>query len=435
MGQSDLDKLYHKLTQDIGFFQQLDSNTNNAKSYQKALAYVKMLNHQEKEIDKLGLNISFGLNGNDNRNTSSFVFNTKAKITKEFYPYNLDVSASISTQFFNGVLQENISNYHASLDFFIKNEDRFEHTGKNYLLLKNNLTTEGYVYADRYANQFLNIDQRYEVGAGLIFNFYSGSLTKEKRDKQGELYSFDYTENELRGLTQKGKALVKKFYETPAIKIKVKENDSLVVNDEKKEIIIGFCKDKSCSPVPVNKHIKLEDNNTLKKARRKISNALKKKHSAFRVALLTGLFYEIEKGNASDSVTIKGQKDKEFISRAIPATNFLRWQFRPTFEFKTNQFNFKLKPYFKMPMPWEWNSKVASEEDPTENNKKVDYLIDGQASASYAISNKFNVTLTLRHIYDNAPKRVYVDFKGDQRLLSARNHNTQFNFSLVYKIL
>ncbi|MFY7671868.1 hypothetical protein ACOSP6_12345 [Tenacibaculum sp. MEBiC06402] len=435
-GQEELNSFYRKLTSDISFFKSLD--TTQSKGYNKALDYVKMLIDSETEIDKLKLKIAFGLSGNDNGTTSKYVFNSDARLTKDFYPFNLDVQASISTQIFNGVLQENISNYHVGLDFFITRANPIEPVNESLSYLRNDLTIEGYVYADRYANQYLNINQRYEVGGGFIFNFFSGSLTKEKRAGDGGITSFDnYKDSDFVGLTPGGKTKIKAFYNKTAVKLEEKsinENPTPSSKD-KKEVKLILCGKADCKDLPVNDKIKITDNSLLTKARRKISNAFKKRHSSFRLALLTGVFYEIEKGNASDSLSLANSDAVQFETREIPTTNFLRWQFRPTFEFQNDNFSIKFKHYFKMPMPWEWNSKVESQVDLTKVNEKVDYLIDSQISASYSISKKFNVVLTFRHIYDNAPKRVFIDINGEQELLSARNNNTQFNFTLEYKLL
>lgn len=413
--QKKLESVYDKLIGNLDIFREKDKETIT--KYQKVKDYVKAIRDKERETNKLGLNISFGLTGNNAKNVESYVFNTSANITKDFYPYSLDLKASISTQFFNGVLQENISDYHIGLDFFLVDDtQKISKRYKGYDTLKSDLTYEGYVYADRYANQFLNIEQRYEIGGGIIFNFYSGSLTGEKTSKDPTLTKkFEYEDSELRGLTPKGKEELKKLFQHE--KISISKNR------------IEFCSKESCSPLNGTsyKGQSDEDGKVLKKAHRKLSNALKKKYSSFRLAMLTGVFYEIEKGNASDSVLVNNELT--LITKDIETTNFLRWQLRPTLEFKTDKFSFKLKPYLKLPMPWDWYSDETVGEI---ESKKVDYLADIQSSIVYQIDPKFSVGFVFRHLYDNAPKREVDESLGE--LISASNDHTYFNFKLAYKL-
>lgn len=414
IGQTSLEKVYGKIVSDPVFFINKDTATVN--NYKKVMNYVKSLGKIENEMDKLSLKISFNLNGNNTEDVKSYIFTTQAAITKDFYPYNLDLEASISSQFYNGVLQENISNYHIGLDFFLKRDKESIRNipNKDYNTLKSDLTYEGYVYADRYANQYLAIAQRYEIGGGIIFNFFSATQTEEKITKSGALLDHDYDDDYFKGLTLKGTDELKKLYNASKIKL---EKDKIV-----------FC-DKECSSLPKFKGQTTTDGSVLKKAHRKVSNALKKKYSKFRLALLTGIFYEIEKGNANDSVVVADIM--QYKTEEIATTNFLRWQLRPTFEYKTDKFSFKLKSYFKMPMPWNWHSVVIKED---EESKKFDYLIDGQASLAYVIDKKFSIGLNVRHIYDNAPKRVYSTSIEGNPLISASNNHTFFNFGLTYKI-
>lgn len=86
--------------------------------------------------------------------------------------------------------------------------------------------------------------------------------------------------------------------------------------------------------------------------------AIRKKYNRFRAALLAGMIFETEKGFAADTVsTLIGT---QYIHQSFNATQFLRWEVRPTLDLKPNDnWTIKIRPFFKMPMPWEWYSEVS----------------------------------------------------------------------------
>lgn len=389
-----------------------------AKVYEKdVLPFLTYLNATKKELNKVKTAISLGFKGNDNyQNSSRYDFTTGFELNTGYYPYKLLFRANLSTQFVNGVLQENISDFKVALNFHLNGGDsQLTKMAKDIELVKDNLLIEGYVQADRYANQYLNIEQRYEVGGGFIFNWYSSTKSKQKKEHGTTVLNYD--ENYFSGLTEKGKKKLKNLYEKPSIVIDTSE--------------IKICRKKKC-PLPVSpyKGIHIGDSLTLVKEYNKISNAIKKKYSKFKIAGVLGSFYEIEKGKAVDSIVVSNRKKE--ISRDIETTNFLRWKLGAILEHKTDYFQLQLMPTLKLPMPWDWNSREVSSD--FKESVKTDYLFDLQFRAIYTVSEKFDINFQLNHIYDNAPKRLYLNTVEGIPLLSAKSNHTFFNFTLSYKI-
>ncbi|WP_299104388.1 hypothetical protein [uncultured Tenacibaculum sp.] len=402
---------------DVSFLRSLDST--EAKTYEKdVLPFLNYLIKNKKDLNKIQSKISFGLRGNDNyKHQSRYDFSSGFELTSGYYPHRLSFKAFLSTQFFNGTLQENISDFKVKLNYHFNERD--EHMEKGEIEVKDNLSTEGYVYADRYSNQYLGIQQRYEIGSGFIFNWYSSQKVKQK--KIDGVVGYTYPKKYFRGLTKEGIEKMKSLYLKPSIAIDMDKSN------------IKICKKGTCpKPVRLYKGTHAKDSLMLEKEYSRLANSLKKKYSSFRVATQLGVFYEIEKGIAKDSIE-QNQVLTE-VTRNIETTDFLRWTVRPILEFKTDLFSASLKPALKMPMPWNWNSIVRSENMQNKIDKRLDYLVDVELRMTYSISNKFDINFELRHIYDNAPKRVYLDDLIDIPLLSAESNHTFFNFTLSYKI-
>ncbi|MBK9687029.1 MAG: hypothetical protein IPO65_04465 [Saprospiraceae bacterium] len=109
---------------------------------------------------------------------------------------------------------------------------------------------------------------------------------------------------------------------------------------------------------------------------------------------------------------------------------------RPTIDLKpSDNWSFRFRPYFKMPMPWEWQSTVSSGEV---QNIREDYRIDLESSITiglddYIDTQNKNVDFILKYnmFYDNAPARLYVPDPQSSTpvLFSAPRRHSQFSFN------
>ncbi|MEM1056311.1 MAG: hypothetical protein AAGI52_12365 [Bacteroidota bacterium] len=98
------------------------------------------------------------------------VIATSASLSRGRYPLELDLNTSVAlARTESGVINEAISSLFFSVD---QNLDR------SWL--------EGYAFLERSSDAFLSIDQRYETGAGLVFNARVG-LTQKGRDLERRL--------------------------------------------------------------------------------------------------------------------------------------------------------------------------------------------------------------------------------------------------------
>ena len=81
--------------------------------------------------------------------------NVSIKFTRGNYPNKLTIASDIGVRLNeSNTFSETISNLFVSYDHYVR-----------YWL-------EGFVFLDRFSNNFLSIDQRYEVGAGLVFDIH-----------------------------------------------------------------------------------------------------------------------------------------------------------------------------------------------------------------------------------------------------------------------
>ena len=120
------------------------------------------------------------------------------------------------------------------------------------------------------------------------------------------------------------------------------------------------------------------------------------------------------------------------------ATQKLRWEVRPTFDFKHNSWEFKLRPYFKFPAPWRWHEYEVNADG--RNSKKFDYRIDLNASLGIKLSEKstLNKSVGLVFMYnlyfDNSPQRKFLtntfDPEGNPILFQAGKVHQMYQMSV-----
>lgn len=141
---------------------------------------------QQKETQLNG-RAKFGFTGNESDLNNIFKINAGVDIDQGSYPFELDLSSSFQTVIRNGEFAENVSDIDISFDYHPQ--------------VGNGLWLENYAYLKRFNNTYLGIDQRYEAGAGLIFNLYStGQLTprgSENAQSLATLPSYKVMEDNL----------------------------------------------------------------------------------------------------------------------------------------------------------------------------------------------------------------------------------------------
>ncbi len=97
--------------------------------------------------------ITFGLTGDEAGPRSLFKLNTGIALTRGVFPSEITVDSFLGLQLANGQVQEDVTSLKISYDY---------HTTSQL---------EYFAFAERFSDNFLSIQQRYEVGFGALSNF------------------------------------------------------------------------------------------------------------------------------------------------------------------------------------------------------------------------------------------------------------------------
>ena len=267
---------------------------------------------------------------------------------------------------------------------------------------------ETFFFLDRFSDNFLSIDQRYEVGGGFIVGNWIGKLKE-----------YDAKKINTRDL--------------PTSQDKIK---SLGWFDH-------YCEN-------YRRFNRLPDETLLKQVSRdmtrlngiaqNVNRSFSKRFGIVRPALLFGLFAEIEKpGKLTDSLYIAddmGVITLQPREHEMDADTRWRMEVRPTLEIRPEvKWRFKFKPYFKFPAPWEkWLV-------PYQDQETLDYRIDIYSSMEVRVDkddehqNKAVVLKVIyRYHFDNQPPTYLVPGavaqNGRGKYLTAQKRHHLFRLSL-----
>jgi hypothetical protein len=301
-------------------------------------------------------NVQFGFNGESTRDEDVGLFNVYGGINLKWdlYPGELDLNTHFGINFTNGEIQQNLSNIDISYDHM--------HTN-----LGDGLLLENYFYIKRSTDAYLGIDQRYEVGAGIIINHWFNRFVDPKKGTFPIGYGKKSDINTWNNLLQ------------PRLS---------EVNFQ------GFQSD-------------FEEG----------YNKFKKSDSKLRLALLTGAYFELEQTSVNDSIDLK-------------ATNKFRWVIRPTIDIKLNEgWRFSLRPFIKMGMPWSWTETFIAEDG--QNSSRTDYTIDFTAKVStQLLSQRIRIDLIYNLMFDNSPPRAFVNGDNGIELIVNNDLHQSYRISV-----
>lgn len=329
---------------------------------------IKFLDKYERDQTKFKGDVSFGLNGDNADNQDQLKLNSGIKITRGIYPGELEFSSNLGVVINNKKFNEDVSNIYLAYDYHPKVWD--------------SLAMENFAFLSRVTDGFLGVQQRYEVGVGTIFAFWSKKLTKKGKVEESSLKIIDYDKTKFNA----------------------------------KSGIWGIC-DKSNSHclIHLNKELKSGDIENLEKAKHETNLSIRKLFSKFRGGILIGILFETEKVRYTDSISfvdpISTLKSRKSVPVDFDVTQKLRWQIRPTLDFKpSDSWSLKFRPYFKLPMPWRWYEYEVN----GNGDKRFDYRIDLFTTLSIKLAEPSpNKTVALDFVYnlfyDNAPQRILLN--------------------------
>ncbi len=375
LSQSELVKLQDKL---IGLspdttYRKLDRD--QVHSINEFWKIFKEIRNKEIGLDRLKGRAAFGFIGNSAEDANIFRINGGISLKKGSYPQDFEFSTLLNITVDNGVMEENLSNLRISYDRFIK--------------CKNPFLAEGYSFINRRSDAYLGVNQRYEIGAGIILAHWGKKLFPASQA------SYDkYCEEQ--------------------ISFKSKDNKVIV------------CDVKNCVPIEA-RGITEADFGALNNAQKRITNSIIKNNSPLRLGLMLGFFFEVE--NVSHADSLMTQNGRQFFQHDFLTTSKFRWELRPTIDFRVSDAaRFRIRPYLKGPMPWEYETEV-------DGKMELDYRVDFPIQFDISLNDQFSLSVHYIYFYDNAPSSIAVgamDANKNPLYLTAKTAHHFYNFSASY---
>jgi len=371
---------------------------------------------------RLNGNGRFAFSGHETTNDNLFRVEAGISMDQGLYPYELDFSTSLQTQLKNGSFQENVSNIDISFDFhpFLPDpvsrkrkleqkietlkvemegpdvyKEEYQRLIDQYTLkldqpsTANGLWMENYVIAKRFNDDYLGIDQRYEIGGGFIFSLFSKALTAKGRHNRDEM-------NQKPSYEIHGKDLVRCL--------------------------------QSCIPIQNSLQLSESEVDIITKTRHRFQISNRKQYSKLRLSLLLGVYYELEK-NTINKTFLFNQKDTS-ISHAFEPSNTFRWELRPGLVWRPKD-GYKLKLYSFLKLPFD-HFKVTTT-DGKLTDVRDDYFLDVNTSFDIRIEEHFEIGLYYRWLYDNAPRAlIFTQNDGSSVLVTGEKSRSSFGISFSF---
>ncbi|MGB1451373.1 MAG: hypothetical protein ACPG7E_06660, partial [Marinirhabdus sp.] len=297
----------------------------------------------------------------------------------------------------NGKFIENLSNLQVSYDHHIGNLLEFEF----------------YTFLKRSSNSFLNIDQRYEIGAGGIWNFaHSGKRVWKKRNDTAKVRKI--TKNSLTQLGQDKYSSVNAVQEA-------------VVNLEDQTLVL--CTGQLCI-IPLKNLSKPEIKAFVKSKKRTLKSFLKQ-HSKIRASLLAGVNYESER--TPDSLKLYYTETITEPSNYFQPVNLIRAVVAPGVSMHIGDFQFTSRFYAKVAVSHDdFENKVF---EGTLTDRKKDYRFEWVSSAGLNFNDKIGLKGQFMYVHINAPRRRFFELPdGGQGLYTSPNRFANFTMALTYKL-
>ncbi len=286
---------------------------------------------------------------------------TRVGISRGTYPSEFRFDAAVSIQLESGVFREDVTTFRMNYDYYVKN------------------WLEVYGFAERFSNSFLDIDQRYEVGAGAFLGFNIG-LTANGRGMRDTLL-------------------------IPVETVKTAEDSSR---------LSCYRKARGAQTLPESDSVALERLKTISNnARLPIGSRYKR----LRIGVALSALAELEQATIKTRQlpdTLMGQpidSDTGQVKLSLPGRQKFRLSIRPTVVYRpSDAFTINLFPYFKLPLSAPRKTKVPGGKD------RLDYRMDLESWLEFTVSQAERagareVKLILRYTnrFDNAPPRATAD--------------------------
>lgn len=266
------------------------------------------------------------------------------------YPGELGFATNFGVSLADGRFSENISQLHVSYDHYIGPQ------------------VQPFVFLNRLSDQFLSIDQRYEVGSGIVIDVHPFRVYKS--DEQ----------------TPSGRDRLRKI-----------SADSLL--DDRYVLTWMNCLQKAYAVASGGTNFAKDSLlirgllERVRKERRRVSDGVRKTTSWLRAAMLFEVIAELERA----TIAVKDAAGNE-LATPVPGRRTYRWAIRPTivlrpFEALTIRADYYYKHAFA------GFRAAADGSSDFRRDVRVAVIADGSASGA----GRLTATLEFQRLFDNAP--------------------------------
>ena len=121
------------------------------------------LDKMDQRQRRLNGRAGFGFSGDQSGSQSLYKIDGMINGSRGIYPGELTFTSSIGMVLNNGKFSENVSNIYMAYNYHPQWGD--------------SLSTENFIFLKRFTDAFLGVEQRYELGGGIILAKYSKNLT------------------------------------------------------------------------------------------------------------------------------------------------------------------------------------------------------------------------------------------------------------------
>lgn len=301
-----------------------------------------LLRSEEDKQNALKADIQFGLSGDEAGEKSLYKLNTGISLTRGNFPSELTVQSKLGLQLRDGVLQEDVTSLLITYDYHATN------------------TLEYFAFAERFTDNFLSIQQRYEIGFGARLAAKMGSIGDAVPVTRG----IDGVNTGFTAIRSVGAA--------------------------------------SASDVPLS----ASDLERFDKSVGNLRRAMLDKDAKLTIGLAASLFAEIERADLDVvSVPAAGTATDSIKSRvSLRSEQRYRLSVRPTLRWRlTRDVKVQFFPYFKLPL--DAPRRVTT----TNGDERLDYRRDIFTELTWSVPQaqtgleNVEFALTYNHYFDNLP--------------------------------
>lgn len=311
-------------------------------SFWQSLAFLR---REEDRQRALRADILFGLSGDEAGDKSLYKLNTGITLARGDFPSELSVVSRLGLQLRDGVLQEDVTSLLITYDYHAS------------------AALQYFAFAERFTDNFLSIQQRYEIGFGARLATHAGMV--------GDARTIDARVDEVRGaMAQLGTTAAAPGAQTP---------------------------------VPFSAPDQQRFNAAVEDLRR----SLRERQARVVIGMAASVFAEIERADL-EVVSIPrpgtGPIDSVKSRISLPSQQRYRLSIRPTLRWRPSRdVQVRIYPYWKLPLDAPRRVRYAG------SGNRLDYRRDIFSEMTWAIRGdqtgleNVEFVLTFNHYFDNVP--------------------------------